>query len=624
VRPRLIVPLAATVIAAAVAIVIVAGDGDGDDEGAARTGVASAVADQLGYLDPDSSLVLAIDMRYENRNWEHLRELISKGLREYGALADEEEFPVPLNVTGALNQLASFAGLSFDQDVKPLLDGYVVLGVTVPPRRPLPPEIARIEEQLDGAQPARGGRFQKSGRILRDPDGRPLTFEDSERVFEAEERISADAEPAAVVTYKTGSDGLPRVVDKLLEGDEPKPLEGSDKVKLIDPTLAMVDDDTLVFAEGDGESDGDSSSVVPGEALEAALERGRGYPVERLAHAQRASGAGDPLVLASGDLNLARLLVEEPNLLRTRREIDWLAAIDELSAALSIDEDGLDAVVQADTDRAQLDEDDLPVGGAGQVELPERDDAIVSGTRDQSVTTAFMASLARALFEDSRFVDAVERAERELGIDFEQEFLRQFGCPSVSVFEPEQQRFAARSCVEDPERMRKLLPRLTPFLPDIVTGLQGLDGEGLATLLLVAPDAPLTPSALADLAQVLVRPLGGDEPRREEQLYQLRGLRDPSNTFDPAGPDSVVFGMIGDDFVVGSDHESARAAARFETAPHGEPAASATRIPASLLLSAVADSLESKLASRLVQDLVVGVAADPAALTARARLDFRP
>lgn len=576
-RRLLLIFAAVALVAAVVGVVVLARENKGTGGN-----LADAVGDQLGYLDASSSLVAVIDLRYEEDNWEHVRALASRGLREYRALATPDELPggAP-NVTGALNVLANEAGLSFDKDVKPLLDGYLVVGVTIPPRGPLP--------------------------LLP-----PL--------------LQTTSEPRFVVTYRTHGEGLEGVVKKLMEGDRLRPLKGWEGVRLLDRQAALVGDDTLVFAEGGDEStpSAEPSGEVSPDLLQA-LDRataGQGVPGSRLAAAQRLTGAKDPLVLAAGDLTLGRLLVEEPNRRRAMRKVPYLKAVKSLAAAVGIDESGLEGVVHVQTDPAKLSSADLPIGPAGRLELPDRDDAVVSGTRDQSVTTAFAARLARALFADSRFVRAVEETERQLGIRFEEEFLHQFGCPSVSVFEPGAQRFAARSCIRDPDRMRRLLPRIAPRLPSIVRGLQSLDNEGLVALLLVAPDAPITPSLLGMLGSVFARPLPGGDEGVKEQLYELTGLRDPDNLLAPAGPDRAVFGMIGDDFVVASDREAAREAAQLQTRPYEQQAATAMRAPAELLFAAASDDRAVQLAARLLEEISVSVAGDRSGITARAKLSF--
>jgi hypothetical protein len=137
--------------------------------------------------------------------------------------------------------------------------------------------------------------------------------------------------------------------------------------------------------------------------------------------------------------------------------------------------------------------------------------------------------------------------------------------------------FGARSCLRDPAAMRKLLPRLAPHLPRIVTALQALGDEGLLALLLVAPDAPLTPAL--PLGAITVEPPAAASAGGRESLYEIRGLRDGPTRAARAGPERVVFGMIGDRFVVASDRRTARRVAGLRTRPRNARAASTTRVP---------------------------------------------
>jgi hypothetical protein len=105
-----------------------------DQQGDGRA-VTAAVEDQVAYLEPESSLALALDLRYEEENWERLRPLVSRVLSELrGVVGPEERLELPPNAEGALAQLSAFAGLDFEDDVRPLLDGHLVLGMVVEPQ----------------------------------------------------------------------------------------------------------------------------------------------------------------------------------------------------------------------------------------------------------------------------------------------------------------------------------------------------------------------------------------------------------------------------------------------------------------------------------------------------------
>jgi hypothetical protein len=71
------------------------------------------------------------------------------------------------------------------------------------------------------------------------------------------------------------------------------------------------------------------------DALERAQDN-RGLPSSALADAQRDTGLGDPLVLATGDLTVAHQYVEGPNLERAREQVPYLGAISRISAAVGL------------------------------------------------------------------------------------------------------------------------------------------------------------------------------------------------------------------------------------------------------------------------------------------------
>jgi hypothetical protein len=213
-------------------------------------------------------------------------------------------------------------------------------------------------------------------------------------------------------------------------------------------------------------------------------------------------------------------------------------------------DDALNIDVAVVTDPDGLEEADLPLApGEESPEVVPREDEISGGNRDQSRTTVFLLRALRAGRPDSRFVRAVDRLEKELGIDFEQEILRQFNGPSASYVSSDGSIFAARSEVRDPGALREVLPKIAPELPALIEGLQGLQSEGLAVLFLFAPDAP----AAQPLEGVRV-----DPPPTEDGFYRVSGLTG-------AGPSELYFNVVGDVFVVASDEERAREIAKAET-----------------------------------------------------------
>ena len=565
--------------------------GCGEDEEREGAAVAERVERQLRYLDPQSTVVATVDVRWESENWDHLRAVASRAFRAYrGAAGAEERAELPPNLTGALNMLASFAGLSFEKDIQPLLDGYAVIGVVQPPVPPLAEDVQAIQRK----------------------PFKDWTAEDERRVQEAQARQAALSDPRVTIVYRTGGDGLRDVVEKVTEGEKLKPVgEGGDAL-LIEEGLALVGDDTLV------QVDGPDPSALLYHALKRGAVEGAGIPAARMEEAERQAAIDDPFVLVAAQREVARAVAEEPGLQRAFAEVPWLGAVRSIAGAAGLDEKGVDVSAVVATDPRALGDDDLPLAPAGDLDLP-RADAITGASRDQSFTTTFLSRTARALFADSDFAKAVERAERDLGVSFEDEVLRQFSCPSMSTFEPRTQRFGARSCVRDPERMKELLPKLSEHLPRILTTLQRLETQGLVGLLLIAPDAPLTPS-FTQLARIVVEPFKDGPP--EETLYEVTGLRDEwGSTLAASGPERVVFGLIGETFVVASDKEMAREAAELEGERLDEPAASAIRVPIPALGLNTGDTAENALLAQL-GELRLSAAADRAALKARGRLEF--
>ena len=543
-----------------VATALVLGACGSEEESGDSGAVSAAVEEQLAYLEPESALVVAVDMRYEEENWESLRAIVDRGLEATREAADpEERADIPPDAEAALSALTRSLNLDFEDDVRPLLDGHLVMGRALPPGRDDP-----------------------------------------------QERLT--------VVYRTAEGDLRRALEKALDNSELRPMPGQDDVLVAEEGIALVGDDTLLLA-------GTAEEVTA--AVERA-EAGRGFSPELLAAAEESAGIDDPLVLATGTLDLAREFLEEDNLERAVAEVPYLAAVERVDAALDVSGEGVEASATVATTGAELSEDDLPLGPAGEIELPVVEDAVAGGSRDQSRITTFAARVMRSAFADSDFVATIEETERELGIKFEDEVLRQFNCPSVSTFEPDPGvplgaggRFSARSCVRDPERMRELLPELAPRLPRILSAMRGLGGEGLFGLLMLAPDAPLAPGAM--LMQIGVAPLGGGA--QDEQLYEVSGLRE-AEPGEPvfAGPDRVVFGMIGDVFVVGSDRQAALEAATLETEPASEEAASALRVSPRALAGEFGGGTAEVVLERVFEPFEIGFSADPRATRAHARI----
>lgn len=289
--------------------------------------------------------------------------------------------------------------------------------------------------------------------------------------------------------------------------------------------------------------DGDVAVVADSrQSLRAALERADGsggLSVDAFERAGRDLGPDDAILRGYGN---PRVLLGDEQL-RRFAAIEWVGALRTAGLNVDVDGDRLRVGAALDTNPVGLTDADLPLAvGAARPPVADLPGVVASATANQSQTTAWMLKAVRAAYPDSDFVRHVADVERELKIDFEQEFLRQFDGPSTSTIGPEGQ-FAARSTVRDPERLARLMKRLAPRLPQLILDLQALDTEGLVALFMLAPDAPIATRTFRK-GGVEVVDLGTG-------LYEVRGL-------EPPAPRELVFGLVDDVFVVASDVARAR------------------------------------------------------------------
>ena len=514
----------------------------------AGCGDAGGGAESARYLDPRSDAVIAVDVDYDGANWQQVKRLYARAIQDGGVSAGEF---TPPTLDGALGLLASSSGLSFPDDIRPLLGGELQIGVRTEPAAPLPADARDVLERLDPD----ATRFDGGAPRYFDFDGERLDAEQVEAALREQDRL----EPMifATVVYRVEeAEALERLLGKLrAQGLESQPIRGIDDARRLGDGVAVVGGDTIVAVLGD---DVDEADRLLRERL---TTKGEGPELPDL---------GDELVAARLGPTLLGAWMDRDELQRALASTAG-RALRGAELRLRLEDDAARANARVDFDG--LAPDELPLPSSGPLALPSGE-ALASASADQSRTTVFLARLARELFPDSRFVRRVERLEAQEGVRFEDEVLRQFAGPSFTVLRPSAEgdtAFGARSTLRDPEAMRALLDRIAPALPGILEGLQGLGSTGLAGLLFVAPDAPLTPGAFRLLAAVDVARLAG---RDSEQLYEIRGL-DPRG-FRP-GPDRVVYGLVGDAFVVASSPALAREVATMAPEPAAE---AATRIRA--------------------------------------------
>jgi hypothetical protein len=403
----------------------------------------------------------------------------------------------------------------------------------------------------------------------------PLSYEDDVRPLLGGPLVAAIDDVDALA----GGDG--EVVAALVVDDEDKAQETIDKIDGAEH-VTYVDDGVLLAAE----------SPTALTRARGRKDAGEGFDPAAL-DAATSGLPDDALLRVYSDLDDG-VLQQLPQL-SNLTEVPWFDALRTLGGTISFDGSTMlgDAVLSTDPVPAA----DLPLipGSSEAPDIVTREGWISGANLDQSRTTAFLLRTVRAVFPDSDFVRDVATVERERGIDFEREFLRQFNGPSQSLLDADG-RFAARSEVGDPERLADTMKKIAPDLGRLVEDLQGLQSTGLGALLLLAPDAPAATSVLGS-ANVTVEPLGDD-------LYGMSGLVGP-------GPDEIVFGLVDGVFVVAEDEDAAdEIVAAPAEAFEGPAGAAVMRASGVALQEAAADLLGIDAAGRLASEVTGSLAAE--------------
>lgn len=433
-------------------------------------------------------------------------------------------------------------------------------------------QVKALDAQL--APALLGGKVKESLRALVEGDDSGISFEDDVEPLLGNRLVVGAPEPHGLAAglftdvadtsflaaiEVTDGDALREVLGKLDGLDEVGDASGAQLYGTEGDASTAVDGDVLVLADDEQHlraalAQPDRRDRLTEERFEAALE----------------GLADEALVRGYGDL---RGLLDVPSLARFGK-IPWVASLRTFGATASFERGHVALDLALNTDPQTIDDADLPFEpGPEAPELVLRDGQISGASRNQSQTTVFLLRAVRAAYPDSRFVRDVATIERERGIDFEREVLQQFNGPSASLLGPDGS-FAARSAVRDPEFIARRMRVLAPDLGRLIQDLEGLRTQGMALLLLFAPDAPVSPVLGRSRVEV-------EEIRRD--FYRVSGL-----TGD--GPPVLVFGLVGDVFVVASDERRARAIARADAQPaDGLRGASVTSSDAAPLLRLIAD-----------------------------------
>jgi hypothetical protein len=511
----------------ALAVLALAAGGCG---GTATSGGAGA-GDALAYLSADSTTVILVSTDVDGEQWEQVDRRVYRP-----TVTEDEEGGAPKTLDDFAADAAKDVGLSWDEDVKPLLGNDIAVGIEGDAMGLLGGDG---EFSLTAALDTRGG--------------------DVEEVLE-KAKFERAGEANGATLFRD---------------------EGSERA------MFAVEDGVLVWAEDE-------------ETLRRALARqdsGGGVEQEAVDEALTEL-PGESLVRAFGSLDSLNAQEE----IRRFSDLPLVQALEGWGLTVGFGDSRLNVDLAVRLDEQQVDEADLPlVTGEESPEIVLREGELAGGNRNQSQTTAFLLRALRAGYPDSRFVKAADAIEQELGIDFEQEILRQFDGPSASYVSPDGQTFAARSEVRDPEALKEVLPRIAPHLPALVEGLQGLESEGMALLFLFAPDAP----AAAPMEGVKV-----DPPETEDGFYRISGLTGE-------GPSELYLGLVGNVFVVASDEQRAREIADADTvAAEGATGAGVLRAD----LTRLGEQLDDFFLPVEGKELVASLEASTKELRARVRV----
>jgi hypothetical protein len=393
------------------------------------------------------------------------------------------------------------------------------------------PLVIVISTDLDG------GQYDAAGEIL---DKLPLGGQLVEQLKESVEQDGVDYEKD--VKPLLGKEAVIAVPDaKALQADDVEDfvlaLETKDAGKLEEvaardakKTGEKAGATLYRSSEGTDFAVKDDVLVVANtrERLEAALER----------RDSEARLREDDLDEALGDLPddaLARLYVDIEGILAAdsstaaARRIPWVAALRTAGAALTAHEDGLAIDFVVNTEADGLEPADVPVATpeGGAPPALEREGELGFGVRD---TAHFIrwAELAAQAYDPAGYRDYA-LAKRQLGeetkVDVDRDVFAQFtGNLSLSVSLDGD--FALRSELVDPGRFEQTLRRVAKEIPDLAEA--------------------------ADLGTV-----GVATPKGREDFYAIA---------QPEG-DSVVYGVVGDVFVLASDARRAAGLAGEEPRP---------------------------------------------------------
>jgi len=419
-------------------------------------------------------------------------------------------------------------------------------------------QYATFDDKLDSLGVPGGGveGMLRDAVEEEEDDGKRLSYEKDVKPLLGEDLVLGAPSPASLDT----GEGVVAAIQisetekltEILEGpffelERDGEAEGADLYRPKDPDsddpAVALDGDTLVVAESS-------------DTLREALKRqngGDGLSGERFSAGVKGLPEDAPLqVVLSPEAALAQIPDAD-----ALQDVRWVSAVSSVGIGISASEDAIETDLSVRTDSGELSESDLPVAtGEEELELLERDDELLSASAKQSVSTRFLLEAVGAAYPDSEFEERREDVESDLGLKLD-DLLGLFDGPSVSA-QTAAGIVATRSEVSDPQELAAGLRKLAPRLPELAEAL-GPIGErtALTAIRTIAPKLPL-PGEGIDEAGVTVTPVPG-----ERDLFTLSAA-DPEFS---APNELVVFGVVGDFFVVAGDEAAAKEIATAPTQP---------------------------------------------------------
>ncbi len=317
-----------------------------------------------------------------------------------------------------------------------------------------------------------------------------------------------------------------------IEREKPKELGEKDGAKLYEndsDSFAAVNDDVLVVANSRRE-------------LEAGLER-RGSD-DRFGEDEFDKGTeGLPEnAVVRSYFDLQRLIAADPETADARK-VKWISALRAFGLSASVKSDRVDLDFTMRTDSGNLSDSDLPLAAGNQSpEVIERTGQVGLGLRGLDQMVKFGEDAAQAVdpAQFRSYETAKRTIERQLELDIEKDVLDQLGGDLSAGISPTGNSGGLVAEVEDPDEFKSTLAKVSRALPAIARSATG-----------------------------------GATVRKSGDLYSVS-----------SASGSIVYGMVGDKFVLSDSLAAARSAASAPTSEvEGAEGAYAMRADAGQLIS---------------------------------------